>query len=212
MSVNCNKLIPFDSDTLEAKASLGRAVSVALNAALRHSCKAIEIMESSRAATGAEVVYLRASGSKLDTAVHGLHGMKEILVGGRLSEASVAWLKALDYNRLYSVGTEKGLIPRVIEQWSRLVALMESPDHLSVTDRLVADVEAVKRDIDAVIASSESGRADRLVKIQSAMIQLVAFAQMVSYLNNIEPMDPSWCRSDAGVDPGSAAYTLSSLQ
>jgi hypothetical protein len=211
MAQNCNRIIPFDEDTLQQKSALGLSVSVALHAALSNCYKAIEVLETSRAASGAEAVYLRAATVKLETAAQALRGMRDILAKGRLSEAAVAWLKALDYDRLYMVGTKKGLIPAVSEEWNRLVELIGSLDHLSVTNCLIADVEKLRRDVSVMIndlASGTSGaplsvkQVERLATIQTALVQLAVFAQMVSYVNAIEPMDATWCRGVDVADSG----------
>jgi len=203
MGVNCNKIIAFDEKTMQEKSSLGRSVSIAIHTALSNCYKAIETLEMSRAATGAEVVYLRAATSKLETAAQALRGMREILERGKPSEASIAWLKALDYDRLYETGTKRGLIPAFVEEWNRLVELMRSLDHLAVTNCLIADVENLQKEIhsmvDTVLLGTSDARlnteqSERLPILQTALVQFSTFAQMVSYLNAIEPMDTTWCR------------------
>jgi len=207
MSVNCNTVVAFDPNTLEAKSSLGRSASIAVHAALGDCYKAIETVELSRATTGAEVVYLRAATSKLGTAAEALRGMREILSRGRPSEAVVAWVEALDYDRLYEAGTKRRLIPTGVEQWNRLAELMRSLDHLAVTECLIGDVEYLRREIHATVDSLLSGsqgtpltaeQAERLLTIQTALVQFSVFAQMVAYLNAVEPMDKRWCRTGNG--------------
>jgi len=203
MSVNCNRRVVFDSETMEEKSSLGQSVSITVHAALSNCYKAIETLEMSRAATGAEAVYLRAATSKLEATAQALHRMREILAKGRPSEATIAWLEALDYDRLYVAGTKRGLIPAASEQWNRLVELMRSPDHLTVTSCLIADVEDLRREIHSMIDALLSGTpltAERLLTVQTALVQFSTFAQMVSYLNAVEPMDMTWCRHEAVVD------------
>jgi len=177
-----------------------------VHAALSNCYKAIETLEMNRTATGAEAVYFRAAASKLESAAQALRGMREILATGRPSDATVAWLKALDYDRLYAAGTKRGLIPTVVEQWNRLVELMRSLDHLAVTDRLIADVEDLGREIHFIVDSLlvatpgallTAEQVERLLTVQTALVQFSIFAQMASYLNAVQPMDATWCR---GVD------------
>jgi hypothetical protein len=203
MSEVCNAILALDDKALEEKSSLGWSVSIAVHAALSNCYKAIETLEINRAATGAEIVYLRAATSKLETAAEALRRMREILAEGSLSEAAIAWLKALDYDRLYVAGTKRGQIPAVIEQWNRLVELKRPLDHLAVANCLISDVEDLRREIHSLIDILLSGtpgaplsaeQAERVPAIQTALVQFSTFAQMVSYLNAVEPMDPRWCR------------------
>jgi len=201
MSANCNKTVILDDRTLEEKSSFGRAVSISIHAALNNCYKGIETLEAGRTATGAETVYFHAAKNKLQAARQGLGAMLDILRTTRLTEASAAWLGVLDYDRLYEVGTKKGLIPAFGEQWRRLVGLMKSLDHLAVTNCLIADVEDLQRKIDSVMntelpASTDSHGGERIPVLQSALVQFSAFAQMVSYLNAVEPLDPMWRQTE----------------
>jgi len=207
MSVNCNRLVDFDDDTLELKSSLGRSVSIAVHAAMSDCYKAIESLEVRRAATGTEVVYLRAATGKLDSAAEALRGMRQILTKGRPSETFFAWRENLDYERLYNTAVKRGRIPAAAEQWNRLVTLISSRDHLTVTDCLIEDVENLRRDIDSVVEtllSSPSGvrlpaeQVEQVLTVQTALLQFSTFAQMVAYLNAIEPLDGTWSRREAG--------------
>jgi hypothetical protein len=198
MSVNCNsRVVQFDKNTLEAKYSLGLSASIDAHAALSDCYKGIEALETNREATGAEVVYFRAAISKFETVVQALRRMREILATGMPSDEFVAWIEALDYDRLYKAGTKRGLIPTGIEQWNRLVELMKSLDHLAVTDCLIADVEELRKKIDSMVDTLLSGepavprteQAERLVNIQTALVQFSTFSQMVAYLNAVEPTD-----------------------
>jgi len=203
MSVNCNSILQAGAKDLEEKADLGRSASIAIHAALSNCYKAVETLETSRTATGAEVVYFRATANKLEAAAQALRGMLDILAKGSLSDASMAWLKALDYDRLYASGTKRGLIPANAEQWNRLVGMMRSLDRLAVTNRLIADVEDLEKKIhsmiDALLSDSTGGpitteEAEHLSTIQTALVQFATFTQMVSYLNVVEPRDMAWCR------------------
>jgi hypothetical protein len=192
------------ADALEEKYSLGHSVSIAVHAALSNCYKAFETLGMSHAVTGAEIVYFRAATDKLEVAVQALRRQREILATGRLSEAALAWLKALDYDRLYVAGTERGRIPAVVEQWNRLVKLMRSPDHLTVTNCLIADVESLRREIHSIIDILLSGTpgaplnaepAELLSTLQTALVQFLVFAQMVNYVDHGigEPLDTTWC-------------------
>lgn len=218
MSVNCNRIFMLDAEALEEKYSLGRSVSIAVHAALSNCYKAMETLGMSRAATGAEVVYFRAATDKLETAAQALRRQREILARGRPSEAALVWLNALDYDRLYVAGTERGRIPAVVEQWNRLVQLMKSPDHLTVTNCLIADVEDLRREIHSIIDTLLSGTpgapliaepAELLSTIQTALVQFLTFAQMVNYVDHGigEPLDTKWCRhvDEADLVRGDAA-------
>ena len=123
MSEVCNKILPLDITELEEKSALGLSVSIALHASLSNCFKAIEILETNRTATGAEAVYFRAAISKLETAEQALRKIHEILARASLPEAAVAWLKALDYDRLYAAGTKRGQIPRSVNSGTALWSL-----------------------------------------------------------------------------------------
>jgi len=204
MAVNCNKRVIFDPDTMEAKSSLGRSASVAAHAALSDCYKGIEILESNRAATGAEGVYFHAASRKFEAAAQALRGMREILTGGEPTAEVVAWLEALDYDRLYEAGKKRGLIPPIVEEWSRLVEAMRSQDHLAATDCLISDIEVLREKIHSLahaLSSSSGGpltaeQIEHLRTIQTALVQFAAFAQMAAYLNALEPTDRTWCRPD----------------
>jgi len=203
MSVNCNTIVALDDKTLEEKSSLGRSVSVSIHAALSNCYKAIETLEMSHTATGAEAVYFYAAITKLEAASQALRQMREILAKGKPSEATIDWIKTLDYDRLYIAGAKRGLIPPVIDQWNHLVVLMKSLDHLAITNCLITDIEDLRGKIHSMIATPLSStlsapltteQVEGLCIIQTALIQFSTFAQMVSYLNAVEPMDPTWCR------------------
>lgn len=204
MAVNCNTIVPLDAHMLDKKAALGRSVSVAVHAALSNCYRAIEALEVSCTRTGAEVVYLQTAITKLDAAAQALCGMREILATGKPSEENIEWLQSLDFDRLYDTGSKKGLIPPFVEQWNRLVGLVKSSDHLSVTDCLIADVEALKKKIHSVINIDLSGTPDASVRetnlenlamLQTALVEFSSFAQMVNYLNALQPLDARWCRA-----------------
>lgn len=206
MSVNCNRIAQLHQSQLEEKSALGRRASMAVHGALSHCYRAIETLEASGAATGAEGVYLTAATSKLDTAADALRGMRDILLTGKPSEAGFAWLDALDYDRLYEVGRKRNLIPAGTEQWACFVKLMKSRDHLAVTSYLITAVEGLQKEIQATFDSLARGRGapiseeqvERVWALQAALIEFSVFAQMVAYVNVIEPMDRTWCRPAVG--------------
>ncbi|MCA9863263.1 MAG: hypothetical protein KC432_09590 [Thermomicrobiales bacterium] len=200
MAQNCNKIVAFDTNTLQRKSSLGRSASVAIHAALSATYRGVEALETRQAFTGSEVVYFSAALGKLREASRALQGMRDILVTGELSDEAAHWLKAFDYERLYQTGIAERRIPASHEQWSRMVSLTTSLNHLAVTDALLSDLA----DIEALIASAASSlqvgsaltpeQVRDLLAIQSSLLQFVAFAQMVAYMNVIEPLDPRWVR------------------
>jgi hypothetical protein len=203
MSSICNRILALDEKLLEEKSSLGLSVSISVHAALSNFHKASEILETNRAATGAEVVYLRAAVSKLEAAAQALRKMRDILTQGSLSEAATAWLDALDYDRLYAAGRERGQIPAVIEQWNRLVNLKKPLDPVVIANCLISDVEDLQKKAQLMVNTLLSGttsasltveQVERLCDIHASIINFSCFAQMVSYLNAVEPMDTRWCR------------------
>lgn len=209
MAQNCNRIIAFDAKTLETKSSLGRLASISVHAALSSCFKAIEALEMRRISTGAEVVYLQAAIAKFEEAVQALRGMRNILVTGELSREAADWLQALDYDRLYESGTARHLIPASAEQWDRLVGMSTSLNHLAVTDSLIADVQGIQQEIGATaedLGSSKPGSAltgeqvERLLRIRTDLVQFATFAQMVAYLNAIEPMSEEWRRSGTRIE------------
>lgn len=214
MAVNCNRVssnlqafdpsIPFTDDIIETKSSLGRTASIAIHAARSNCYKALETLEMSPTVNGSEVVYLRAATSKLNTAAKAIRGMRDILARGKTTDEFRAWLETLDYDRLYKVGTEKNLIPTGIEQWKRLVELMKSPNDLAATESLITDLEKLQKEIDLIVNTLISNTSDssltakqveHILIIQTTLIQFSIFAQMVAYLNAVEPMDKTWCHN-----------------
>jgi len=203
MSQNCNTIIDFDTHTLEKKRSLGRSASIAIHSALSTAYKAIETLETRQASTGAEVVYLRAALGKLQAAAQAVRGMREILVTGELSSTASEWLSALDYDRMFHSGVADRRIPASREQWDRLVGMTTSLNHLAVTDCLLADLSDLEGELGSSIHSLLSGtpgdalsseQIQHLFAIQSALLQFATFAQMVAYMNAIEPLDEFWIR------------------
>jgi hypothetical protein len=206
MSEVCNTIAALDANAVEEKASLGWTVSIAIHAALSNCYKAVETVEINGGAIGAEAVYLHAAVSKLETAAQALRRMREILTEGSLSDEAIAWFKALDYDRLYMVGTRRGQIPAVVEQWNRLVELKikSNFDHLAVADRLIDDVEHLRRKTESVVGVLSQGtsgapltveQAEQICCLQTELVQFSTFTQMVGYLNAVEPLDMSWCRN-----------------
>jgi len=186
---------------LEAKSALGRSVSADVLGALSDCYKAIEHLQTEQAAKF-EVVYLRSATAKLKTAEKALRKMRDILASVPPSEEAIAWLKELDYDRLYQDGIHRGLIPSSIDQWNRLAEINRTQNYLGVAEVLIDDANSVLTQIDSLIetlASADTATVferDSVVQgmlcLQSALAEFAAFGQMVAYVNALEPLTDEW--------------------
>ncbi len=198
MAINCNKLVQLTDDALEAKASLARAASVALTGAVSDCYRGIELAHG--AIGGAGRVYFASAATKLRTAIEALRQLDGILQSAPLTGDTLVWSRCLDFERLYREGVESGVIPAHEEQWSRLATAMTRGRVLSVTSTLVDDLSTIQLYLhETSDASGEDGSHRNRVgvpfsvlRVQSALLDTVAFAQMVAYVNNLEPLDTRW--------------------
>jgi hypothetical protein len=201
VSLLCNaQAAELDAPTVEAKSALGRAVSIAVLGALSDCYKAIENLQTEHAAK-TEVVYLRSAAAKLETGEKALHKMWDILASSSPSDEVVAWLRGLDFERLYQDGIQRGLISPSRDQWDRLVQLIQTQDYLDIVEVLIADANSVRTRIESLIemltsvdtaASLKRDEVNSMLSLQAALAEFAVFGQMVAYINAIEPLTGEW--------------------
>jgi len=197
---NCNTVAALDTPELEAKSALGRSVSADVLGALSDCYKAIEHLQTEHAAKF-EVVYLRSATAKLGSAEKALHKMRDILSSVPPSEEAISWLKELDYDLLYRDGTQRGLIPSSIDQWSRLVQINRTQNYLGVAEVLIDDANNARTQIEALIESltsadiADGSKVDSvqgMLRLQTTLAEFAVFGQMVAYVNAVEPLTEEW--------------------
>jgi hypothetical protein len=168
--------------------------------ALSDCYKAIEHLQA-ESTPKSEVVYLRAAATKLETGEKALRKMQDILTSVRPTDEMLAWLKELDYDRLYQYGTQRGLIPSNETQWDRLAQINRTQGYLGVAGVLIDDANGVRIQIEALIEALAPVNAATCIKrdniqdmlrLQSTLADFAAFGQMVAYVNAIEPLTDEW--------------------
>lgn len=198
MAVNCNKLVDVSVESLEAKAALARSASESLAAALSDSYRGIELAH--REVGKAAEVYFVSADEKLAAAMEALDQVQAIMRSAPAMEGAIAWTQRLDFVRLYREGVETGAIPAYDGQWSRFTSMMAAGQVLSISSILREDLAAVRERIREVISgvSNDTSRCNRLgvpyavLSLQSALLDATVFAQIVAYVNTLEPLDPEW--------------------
>jgi hypothetical protein len=202
VSILCNaQAAELDAPTIEAKSALGRSVSIAVLGALSDCYKAIENLQTEHAAK-TEVVYLRSAAAKLETGEKALHEMWDILASSSPSDEVVAWLRGLDFERLYQDGMQRGLISPSRDQWDRLVQLIQTQNYLDdIVEVLIADANSVRTRIESLIemltsldtaTSLKRDEVNSMLSLQAALAEFAVFGQMVAYINAIEPLTGEW--------------------
>jgi len=143
-------------------------------------------------------VYLQSANNKLGTAIEALEQVDAIVKSGELTDEALEWTRRLDFDRLYAEGRERGVIPAHSDQWARLSMINRDGDVLSITSHVINDIEEIRALIGRVIEKSEHVVRNRAgvpldaLTLQAAILDAAAFAQMVAYVNMLEPLDPKW--------------------
>jgi len=187
---------------LETKALLARSASIALSGALSDCYKAIEFAHGD-IETPTEV-YLGSADEKLESAMRALSEVDTMIRTAPVIAEALAWTQQLDFDRLYIDGVRDGLIPAHPVQWSRLVDINTSGKVLSISKVLLEDLSQIRSRIGEVLdlTINDTSRRNRagipfaVLGLQSVLLDAAAFAQMVAYVNTLEPLDAQWLKQE----------------
>ena len=196
MSVNCNKVSGLTHQQLEAKRSLARAANSAVLEAASDCYKAAHIIQGTNA-TAAGRVYLRAASVKFGTAAAALTRNLELLRSAEPDHALLDWLRLLDYDALYDSGLATGSFPDSPKQWTRLIEINQQGGYLRATESLIEGVSALGRTSGSLSDNPSQHVTDKassgeFARLLTSLADFLAFAQMLAFLNAIEPLNPRW--------------------
>ncbi|MGW0909649.1 hypothetical protein [Streptomyces sp. NPDC002853] len=192
MSAVCNKLLSLSEEDLRNKKQLALTAGTELNAATSELCRALELAEHGDGVAGA-AVYAAAAQDRLGGAARLLEQVADILATGTLTEETAAWYSRLDYDRLYRSGVSLGQVPQSAELWKAFTRQARTGGPLGIANDMRDRTLAVAALIGEWLQRIDVPAADTaLPRIQSAMADLAAYAQLVAFANKVEPRDPAW--------------------
>jgi len=196
MSQNCNTIVTLPQEQYDAKAALAKSASAALLGAMSDAFRAAEVIDSGTVVERA-AVYLTSATAKVDVASSALVRNEEILNLAPVESEALSWLRGLDFERLYADGVMSGAIQGNAGQWTELVEINSSQGYMGATRALRSKLSRL-RDRMVSLASDVRGTLPQsnvqgnLVSLITELGNIGAFAQMVAYLNRIQPMDSRW--------------------
>lgn len=192
MSAVCNKALSLSEEDLRDKKQLAQTAGVELTAATGELCRALELAEHGEGLAGASV-YAAAARDRLGGAARTLEEVAAILATGTLTEETAEWYAGLDYDRLYRSGTGLGEVPHAAELWQAFARRAATGGPLGIChdmrDRTLTVAALIGDWLERVDAPDA---ATALPRLQSAMADLAAYAQIVAFANKVEPRDPAW--------------------
>ncbi|MFE6160502.1 hypothetical protein ACFQ7F_16500 [Streptomyces sp. NPDC056486] len=192
MSAVCNKLLALSEEDLRDKKQLAQAAGTELTAATSELCRALELAEHGDG-LAASAVYAAAARDRLGNAARMLTQVADILATGTLTEETAAWYSRLDYDRLYRSGISLGEVPHSAELWQAYTRQALTGGPLGICHDMRERTLAVAALISRWLERIDDPAADTaLPRIQSAMADLAAYAQLVAFANKVEPRDPAW--------------------
>ncbi|MFK4067116.1 hypothetical protein [Streptomyces sp. NPDC029674] len=192
MSAVCNKALSLSEEDLRDKKRLARTAGTELNAAGSELCRALELAEHGDGTAGA-VVYAAAARDRLANAVRMLADVAGILATGTLTEETAAWYRRLDYERLYRSGLGLGQVPHAAELWQAFARQAATGGPVGICHDMRERTVAVATLVSEWLKRADGPESDTaLLRIQSAMADLAAYAQFVAFANKVEPRDPAW--------------------
>ncbi|MGW7080080.1 hypothetical protein [Streptomyces sp. NPDC054866] len=192
MSAVCNKLLSLSEEDLRDKKQLALAAGTELNAATSELCRALELAEHGDGVAGA-AVYAAAARDRLGGAARMLAQVADILATGTLTRETAEWYSRLDFDRLYRSGVSLGQVPQSAELWQAFTEQARTGGPLGIChdmrDRTLAVAALIGDWLDQInVPAADTA----LPRIQSAMADLAAYAQLVAFANKVEPRDPAW--------------------
>jgi hypothetical protein len=201
MAQNCNKIARLSEAEFDAKGAAAKTATASILQAMSECYKAAEIIHSGQAIERSSV-YLRLATTRIDVADAALLRNKEILDGAPAQTDALEWLRDLDYSRLYNAGVRESAIPANDVQWAALVEINRVEGYLGVANGLRDRLTGLKNVIHELVEvlsdeakSLTNANSVAVSALLSELSNLTAFAQMVAYVNRLEPMDPRWSTS-----------------
>ncbi|MEU4998118.1 hypothetical protein [Streptomyces sp. NPDC021622] len=192
MSAVCNKYLSLSAEDLRDKKQLAQAAGTELTAASSEVCRALELAEHGDGLAAASV-YAAAAKDRLGAAARMLDQVADILATGTLTPETAAWASRLDYDRLYRSGISLGQVPHSAELWQEFTWQARTGGPLGICHDMRERTLAVAVLIGDWLERTDDPAADTaLTRIQSAMADLAAYAQIVAFANKVEPRDPAW--------------------
>ncbi|WP_055568579.1 hypothetical protein [Streptomyces atriruber] len=192
MSAVCNKILALSEEGLRDKKRLAQTAGTELTAAASELCRALELAEHGDGLGGA-AVYAAAAQDRLGNAARLLAQVGDILATGTLTEESASWYHRLDYDRLYRSGLSLGQVPHSIELWQAFARQAAKGGPVGICRDMRGRTVAVAALIGNWLERTDGPESDgALLRIQSAMADLAAYAQFVAFANKVEPRDPAW--------------------
>ncbi|QES40008.1 hypothetical protein DEJ49_02565 [Streptomyces venezuelae] len=192
MSAVCNKMLALGEEDLRDKKHLALSAGTELTAATSELCRALELAEHGDGVNAA-AVYAAAARDRLDNAARMLARVGDILATGTLTEESASWYRRLDYDRLYRSGLSLGQVPHSIELWQAFARQAAKGGPVAICRDMRGRTVAVAALIGDWLERADGPGSDgELLRIQSAMADLAAYAQFVAFANKVEPRDPAW--------------------
>ncbi|WP_069884212.1 hypothetical protein [Streptomyces luteocolor] len=192
MSAVCNKALSLSDEDLRDKKQLAQAAGTELTAATSELCRALELAEHGDGLAGASV-YAGAAQDRLGGAARMLTEVADILATSSLTEETASWYRRIDYDRLYRSGLSLGEVPHTAELWQAFAQQASAGGPLAICHDMRERTVAVAALIgDWLQRTDDPEAASALPRIQSAMADLAAYAQLVAFANKVEPRDPAW--------------------
>ncbi|MBP0449326.1 hypothetical protein J5Y04_07145 [Kitasatospora sp. RG8] len=187
----------LSSEARREKRHHAQSAGLELLAATGDVFKALELIEHGDG-PGTAAVYVASADKRLRQA-GGLLGEVAVLLGsGTLAPETVTWYQDLDYERLYESGVASGRVPRNRECWSELVAPTTAGGPLAVChDYRGRVLRTAALMTEWLQAAPYPGAETALRRVQSAMVDLAVYAQLMGYFNDVEPLDERWLRRTA---------------
>jgi hypothetical protein len=205
MAQNCNKIALLSEAQFDAKGAAAKTATASILQAVSECYKAAEIVHSGQAIERS-TFYLRLATTRIDVADAALLRNKEILDEAPAQPVALQWLRDLDYGRLYDSAVLEGSIPANDVQWAALVEINRVEGYLGVANGLRERLTRLKNVIyelaDALSKETVLQANANLVGVSAVLTEVsnvTAFAQMVAYINRLEPMDPRWSASTVTV-------------
>jgi len=209
----CNKALGLTDEMMEEKTPLGRSASVDMLGATSDLYRALERLEYGPGSDLA-IPFLESASVRLERAEYALQGVRKVNMSNPSPQEYarfVEWARGLDFDALYEHGTRLGLIPGHAQQWQRLAELHIQEGPKAVLDTLLTEIAALRSRITKLVEqlrSEEAGEAHgdartQVLVLDAAVVEFSTFGRMISFVNEIEPMDERWRKSPAASMHGS---------
>ncbi|MGH4033524.1 hypothetical protein ACQB60_31850 [Actinomycetota bacterium Odt1-20B] len=200
MSEICNAAAQLTLDSLRDKKRLAQNAGQALLGASSDLHKALEFAEHGDS-NATITVYVAAAEKQLRNAVSLLDEVAGLLASGGFSAETIAWLRSLDYDRLYRTGIASGVLPRSAELWAELADMTVAEGPLGVC-RDYRDRVARAADLMADwLAHPEADTAvAELTTLEAALLDVSLYARFLGYVNDVKPLDQQWVRPAADLN------------